>query len=76
VELEEEVAMHRSETTEFVSCSDCGADVSSGLDREFEFGESQVLCFDCALRRGGSYDESRDRWSVVPTIDDIKPSYE
>jgi len=66
--------MHRSELSEFVECSGCGADVSSGRDREFEFGESLVLCFDCAVRRGGSYDEARDRWSVVPTIDDIEPA--
>jgi len=65
--------MHRSDTSGLVACSDCGASVSSGRDREFEFAESLVLCFDCALHRGGSYDEAQDRWSHPPTTDDIAP---
>jgi hypothetical protein len=70
------MAMHRSEASELVVCSDCGASVSSGQDREFEFGGALVLCFDCSLRRGGRYDEARDLWSHAPTFDDIDPAYD
>ncbi|MBW2289256.1 MAG: hypothetical protein JRG80_18875 [Deltaproteobacteria bacterium] len=47
--------------------------MSSGRSREFEFGESLVLCFDCAVRRGGRYDEALDRWSEAPAIGDFGP---
>jgi hypothetical protein len=65
--------MHRSETAGEADCSACGASVASGRSREFEFGESLVLCFDCAIRRGGCYDDALDRWSEVPAIDDLGP---
>jgi hypothetical protein len=63
--------MRRSETAGQADCSECGASVSSGRSREFEFGESLVLCFDCAVRRGGRYDEALDRWSEAPAIGDF-----
>ena len=63
--------MHRSETAGLVSCSECGVSLASGRSREFEFGESLVLCFDCAIRRGGSYDEASDRWSEAPAVDGL-----
>jgi len=66
--------MHRSETAELVTCSQCGTPVASGRSREFEFGEALVLCFDCAIRRGGSYDERTDRWSEAPAVDGLGPS--
>jgi hypothetical protein len=66
--------MRRSETSGLVACSDCGTSVDSGRDREFEFAGALVLCFDCALRRGGCFDEARDLWSHAPTIDDIDPA--
>jgi recombinational DNA repair protein (RecF pathway) len=56
--------MHRSETREFESCADCGAEVTPGRERAYAFGPGSFLCFECALRRGGSYDETHDRWTV------------
>jgi hypothetical protein len=47
--------------------------VASGRSREFEFGEALVLCFDCALARGGRYEEAGDRWVEAPAIDGLDP---
>lgn len=58
--------MHRSETRELTSCADCGADVWPDRDRAYAFGPEACLCFDCAVRRGGSYDETHDRWLRPP----------
>jgi hypothetical protein len=63
--------MHRSETESLVSCADCGAEVGVATARSYGFGERGVLCFDCALRRGGQYDERLDRWCQPPRTDDL-----
>jgi hypothetical protein len=68
--------MHRSDKSDLVVCSDCGASVNSGCDREFEFGGTLVLCFECSLNRGGRYDEAKDLWSHAPTFDDIEPGHD
>jgi hypothetical protein len=68
--------MHRSEANTLLTCSDCGTEVRPGADRVFSFGERGVLCFDCALGRGGSYDETRDLWSTEPHLEDLAPDYE
>jgi hypothetical protein len=63
--------VHRSETHDLANCADCGAEISRSQGRGFAFGRLDVLCFDCALRRGGSYDERSDRWTRAPSIDDL-----
>ena len=63
--------MHREESEQLTACADCGAEVSVGVDRAFAFGSSGVLCWDCAERRGGSYDGQREVWSVAPRTDDL-----
>jgi hypothetical protein len=68
--------MHRSEETTLLTCSDCGTEVRPAADRLFSFGERGVLCFDCALRRGGSYDEVHDLWSRDPHLEDLAPDFE
>ncbi len=65
--------MDRSESSGLVSCVECGVQLRSGRDREIELGSRAVLCFDCALRRGGRFDENLDRWSAEPRIDDLGP---
>lgn len=54
--------MHRSESEELSTCVVCGAEVSIARDRAFAAGSRTVLCYDCATRRGGIYDEAQDRW--------------
>ncbi len=68
--------MHRSERERLVSCLDCGAEIRIGPDRGFAFGERGALCWDCAIRRGGSYDETHDHWTHEPRIDDLGPENE
>ncbi len=57
-----EEAMHRSEVRELRACADCGAEISPARDRGYGLGGEAFLCFDCAIRRGGRWDEAHDRW--------------
>jgi hypothetical protein len=63
--------MHRSELERSTTCSDCGAEIPTGSDRGFDFGESGTLCSRCAIRRGGSYDAERERWERDPRVADL-----
>jgi hypothetical protein len=62
--------MHRSETRELKICADCGAETYPGRERAYAFGAA-VLCWACALRRGGTYDEVHDRWVEAPATGDL-----
>jgi hypothetical protein len=64
--------MHRSEDRELVSCALCGAEIRPATDRAYQITSRSVLCFDCALERGGRYDEVRDVWSTLPRADDVR----
>ncbi len=59
---------HREEWDEQANCAECGALISRAAERGFAFGESGVLCFACAERRGGSYDADEDRWTRAPSL--------
>ena len=59
-----------------MACSDCGAGVAPAQDRLYAFGTDGVLCMECALRRGGAWDEGKDRWTVPPRVDDLLIRYE
>ena len=62
--------MEREELDIHQPCAACGALVAEGLSPIYEFGDDGVLCWDCALERGGRHDAEHDRWIVVPdTID-------
>lgn len=58
--------MHRSEEEGLVSCAVCGTTVDPGRDRGFVAADGSTLCFDCALARGGRWDDDEDRWSEEP----------
>lgn len=60
--------MHRSEASELDTCADCGAEVHVARDRTFAAPGDRVLCFACAERRGGSYDELHDVWTQAPDL--------
>ena len=68
--------MHRSEQNELAICSDCGTELRVGTERGYGFGVRGVLCWDCALRRGGRYDEAHEQWVQGPRIDDLGAEYE
>ncbi len=54
-----------------MTCEECGGTVSPAGDRVFALGCEAVLCMECTLRRGGVYDETDDRWTVAPKVDDL-----
>ena len=62
--------MHRSEAHELVECLDCRATIAPERERAFAVSEDVYLCFACAVRRGGVYDEAEDRWVVPPRVED------
>jgi hypothetical protein len=53
---------------EAVDCVDCGAVLWPDVDRTFACSADTYLCFECAERRGGVYDEEADGWSVPPDM--------
>lgn len=63
--------MHREEGAELSVCADCGAEIAPGIDRAYTFGTAGVLCWECAVRRGGSYDGQHEVWSKPPRVDDL-----
>ncbi len=63
--------MHRSELERVATCVACGRSVTEGVGRAYDFGSDGVLCWKCAVARGGSYDEGQDRWVEAPRIDDL-----
>lgn len=62
--------MHRSEI-ESTPCAVCGASVDAGESRAYAFGTQAVLCFECAIGRGGSYDADTEQWVAVPRVSDL-----
>jgi hypothetical protein len=65
--------MHRSESEELLRCAACGDLIDPGTGRPYAFGtEDAVLCFDCAVERGGSYDGVQERWTRAPRVADLE----
>jgi hypothetical protein len=56
-------------------CLDCGAQVFD-QERLYPVGCDDVVCMECAFRRGGRYDEKEGRWLVPPAVDDLLSSVE
>lgn len=67
--------MHRSELSDLEPCVDCGGTVDLRAGEGFTFGSRGVLCHECAMRRGGSYDADRDAWTEAPRLDDFVGRY-
>jgi hypothetical protein len=65
--------MHRSETRDFATCAECGVEMEPARDRAYGVGPDSFLCFACALRRGGAYDEQRDCWLTPPDTSGLHP---
>ena len=49
-------------------CALCGESIPVDSERSFAFGAGNVLCWECAIERGGSYDAERDVWASVPDL--------
>lgn len=63
--------MQQEELDELVDCWECGATVSPSEDPVFQFSDEGVLCFECAVRRGGKYDAVDDCWTRAPSTNDL-----
>jgi hypothetical protein len=61
--------MHTSEAVEYEICASCGTEVLP-TERPYAF-EDQVLCYECAIARGGVYDETHDHWDRPPDVSDL-----
>ncbi len=68
--------MHRSETEGLVPCVVCGVETAAALERGFSIGADSVLCYECAQRRGGRWDEERAIWTREPDVVGLVPSLE
>jgi hypothetical protein len=66
--------MHRDEADQLTHCMDCGSELAPGNDRDFQFGSQGTLCWACAERRGGRYDERRSLWIREPDVLDLARS--
>lgn len=53
------------------ACADCGESIPGGV-RSYEFGEQSALCWACAVKRGGSYDAKRERWTTKPSTANLR----
>lgn len=49
-------------------CADCRVLLAYDRTPHFDFGEAGVLCFECAMRRGGQYDGLKDTWTIPPDV--------
>lgn len=65
--------MHESEGDLLVQCADCGIEIRPSLERGFVGESDAVLCYDCAERRGGTWDEERGIWSGSPDLIGLHP---
>jgi hypothetical protein len=66
--------MHSSEQAQYEICASCGTELLAS-ERAYAFEraplEDAVLCYECALARGGAYDEIHDRWTKAPDVSDL-----
>lgn len=55
-------------------CCSCGVELDPMTDRCFaigvidDLGESDLLCWDCAVAHGGVYDARRETWVKTPKM--------
>jgi hypothetical protein len=64
--------MERARRDELVGvCMECGEDAGLEDSHAFEWGGGGVLCWACALKRGGVHDEKDDRRVVAPEVEDL-----
>jgi hypothetical protein len=64
--------MDVEEADGLTECWGCNATVSGAEDRVYAFGELGVLCFECAVRRGGTFDAKQERWVRAPNLSGLR----
>lgn len=63
-------SMYEAEEEEFGFCAACDGEVSIA-PRIYLFGDDNALCFDCATKLHGVYDEPGNCWTIEPKLDDL-----
>lgn len=63
--------MHMEEHESLMACDNCGAEIWPERDRGYVVGPNDVLCFECAVARGGVFDEVNDQWVVSPELSEL-----
>jgi hypothetical protein len=66
----EEEDMYQPTADQTEPCAGCGMQIPE-RSRAFGFGEDRLLCWECSLRRGGTFDAETDRWTTEPGISDL-----
>ena len=59
-----------AEEEEFGFCAACDREVSIA-PRIYLFGDDNALCFECATKLDGVYDEPGSTWKVEPRVDGL-----
>ncbi len=61
------------EELDLCQCAVCGAGINVVADRYFALSDTDesILCFECAIERGGQYDENDDAWLVSPDVSSL-----
>ncbi len=58
-----------------IECADCGElTLESEPGEAYPLPDGRILCRECAVRRGGAWDEAEERWRVEPAVDDLLES--
>jgi hypothetical protein len=63
----------RSDEGALAVCAACGTELEPETERGFRIGDRGALCFECAVERGGAYDETQDRWLEPPDLEGLEP---
>lgn len=63
--------MHSSDAPEHQPCAVCTGDLVPGIDRTYDIDGAQCLCFECATRLGGRWDEASARWLRAPDLRNV-----
>jgi hypothetical protein len=63
--------MDIDEADGLTECWACNVTISESSDPVFPFGEAGLLCFECAVQRGGAYDAKQERWLRPPDVTDL-----
>lgn len=59
-----------NEEEEYGFCAACDGEVSI-TPAVYLFGDDNALCFACATKLHGEYDEPRGRWAVEPRVAEL-----
>ena len=62
--------MESNEFEELTECCSCGAPLG-GTEHDAFRVDDALVCYDCAVRRGGLYDTRQGRWVMEPDVSDL-----